>query len=184
MKKAVRRAQAEAGHELPASGIESLGGAMKRKVLVGCDSEAGDGDDLSGSDAASGEDNEPPAATPSKLSRRSSVFSVKAPPPGSSIGTGGFVATTPPDRRFSVISSPGGQGSCLSDPGPSASQVGDDSQDMKSRVKPPSYWLGLITEIGAFSGKKYQRELGWAVDCVHRETRAGSGMQPEVTEST
>ena len=60
----------------------------------------------------------------------------------------------------------------------SASTFGCDS-DMKSRVKTASYWLAMLTEMGAFSGKKYTREVHWAQDCVDRETRAGQGMNPE-----
>ena len=60
-----------------------------------------------------------------------------------------------------------------------ASLVALDS-DAKSRVKPPSYWLAMVTEIGAVGGKKYTRELSWAQDCVGREARSGNGMQPEV----
>lgn len=52
--------------------------------------------------------------------------------------------------------------------------------DKKCRIKPPGHWLGIVTEHGAFEGKKFVREIAWAEDCVDRAVRSGQGTDPEV----
>lgn len=67
--------------------------------------------------------------------------------------------------------------------GTATSDLEGDSQlsdsNAKARIKSASHWMHLLTVSGAFSGKKYVREVQWAQDCIDRATRAGQGMSPE-----
>ena len=54
-----------------------------------------------------------------------------------------------------------------------------DDTDKKHRRKSASYWLTVLSEDAALSGRTFLRELEWADGCVDRHVRTGSGMMPE-----
>lgn len=57
-----------------------------------------------------------------------------------------------------------------------ASSAGDDLDEASSRVKPPSYWLNMVTTSRAFAGKNLTKQISWATAGATRTAATDSVM--------